>query len=77
MLLDESGTSLAELAADDVSARTMGDASRSACGPAGICTEEYDVRQRQLRGSLPQASVHAGLLETVVRLSPPRSRIWR
>jgi hypothetical protein len=27
------------------------------------------VRQRQLRGNLPQAFVHAGLLESAVRLS--------
>jgi len=27
------------------------------------------VHQRQLRGNLPQAFVHAGLLETAVRLS--------
>ena len=33
-------------------------------------TEEYDVHQRQLRGNLPQAFVHAGLLECAVRLSP-------
>jgi GH15 family glucan-1,4-alpha-glucosidase len=34
-----------------------------------VYTEEYDVRQRQLRGNLPQAFVHAGLLEAAVRLS--------
>ena len=27
------------------------------------------MHQRQLRGNLPQAFVHAGLLETAVRLS--------
>jgi len=27
------------------------------------------VHQRQLRGNLPQAFVHAGMLETAVRLS--------
>ena len=43
--------------------------SRAACGPAGLYTEEYDVHQRQLRGNLPQAFVHAGLLESAVRLS--------
>ncbi len=48
--------------------------SRSACGPAGIYTEEYDVHQRQLRGNLPQAFVHAAVLETSVRLSAPAGR---
>ena len=42
--------------------------TRSACGPAGLFTEEYDVRQRQLRGNLPQAFVHALLLECSVEL---------
>jgi GH15 family glucan-1,4-alpha-glucosidase len=44
--------------------------SRASCGPAALYTEEYDVHQRQLRGNLPQAFVHAGLLECAVRLSP-------
>jgi GH15 family glucan-1,4-alpha-glucosidase len=43
--------------------------SRAACGPAGLYTEEYDVHQRQLRGNLPQAFVHAALLECAARLS--------
>jgi GH15 family glucan-1,4-alpha-glucosidase len=30
--------------------------------------EEFDVQQRQLRGNLPQAFVHAMLLESAVRL---------
>ena len=38
--------------------------SRSALGPPGLFTEEFDVVQRQLRGNLPQAFVHALLLET-------------
>ncbi len=37
--------------------------NRSACGPAGLVAEEFDVRQRQLRGNLPQAFVHGALLE--------------
>lgn len=40
--------------------------SRAACGPPGLCSEEFDVRQRQLRGNLPQAFVHALLLECAV-----------
>ncbi|WP_330284751.1 glycoside hydrolase family 15 protein [Streptomyces sp. NBC_00588] len=42
--------------------------TRAACGPSGLFAEEYDVRQRQLRGNLPQAFVHALLLECAVRL---------
>ncbi len=45
--------------------------NRAACGPPGLLAEEYDVRQRQLRGNLPQAFVHAVLLETAQRLVSP------
>jgi len=37
--------------------------TRGACGPAELYSEEFDVRQRQLRGNLPQAFVHAALVE--------------
>jgi GH15 family glucan-1,4-alpha-glucosidase len=43
--------------------------NRSASGPAALYTEEYDVHQRQLRGNLPQAFVHAAMLECAVTLS--------
>jgi alpha,alpha-trehalase len=43
--------------------------TRAACGPPGLFTEEFDVDQRQLRGNLPQAFVHALLLESAARLS--------
>ncbi len=43
--------------------------NRAACGPAGLLSEEFDVTQRQLRGNLPQAFVHALLLECAGRLS--------
>ena len=43
--------------------------SRTACGPPGLLAEEFDVQQRQLRGNLPQAFVHAVLLETATRLA--------
>lgn len=43
--------------------------TRAACGPPGLLTEEYDVRQRQLRGNLPQAFVHALLLESAQLLA--------
>jgi alpha,alpha-trehalase len=45
-----------------VSARWF-ERTRAACGPPGLLAEEYDVQQRQLRGNLPQAFVHAELLE--------------
>jgi GH15 family glucan-1,4-alpha-glucosidase len=45
--------------------------NRAACGPPGLFSEEYDVQQRQLRGNLPQAFVHAMLLEASVRLAGP------
>jgi GH15 family glucan-1,4-alpha-glucosidase len=41
--------------------------NRAACGPPGLLAEEFDVEQRQLRGNLPQAFVHAGLLEAAAR----------
>lgn len=42
--------------------------NRASCGPPGLLTEEFDVGERQLRGNIPQAFVHALLLETAVRL---------
>jgi GH15 family glucan-1,4-alpha-glucosidase len=44
--------------------------NRAACGPAALLAEEFDVEQRQLRGNLPQAFVHALLLECAARLGP-------
>jgi GH15 family glucan-1,4-alpha-glucosidase len=51
---------------EDVAAARWFERSRAACGPPGLCSEEFDVRQRQLRGNLPQAFVHALLLECAV-----------
>jgi hypothetical protein len=63
-------TSLAtHRAGDRVDAVRWFERARSACGPAGLYGEEYDIHQRQLRGNLPQAFVHALLLECAVRLS--------
>ncbi len=45
--------------------------NRSACGPPGLFTEEFDVVQRQLRGNLPQAFVHALMFEAARRLADP------
>ncbi|MEV7225843.1 glycoside hydrolase family 15 protein [Polymorphospora sp. NPDC051019] len=55
-------------AGDVVDANRWFERSRAACGPPGLYTEEYDVRQRQLRGNLPQGFVHALMLETAVTL---------
>jgi GH15 family glucan-1,4-alpha-glucosidase len=43
--------------------------NRASCGPPGLLTEEFDVGERQLRGNIPQAFVHALLLECAARLS--------
>ncbi|MBO8192486.1 glycoside hydrolase family 15 protein [Streptomyces oryzae] len=43
--------------------------NRAAYGPPALYAEEFDVEQRQLRGNLPQAFVHALLLESAVRLA--------
>lgn len=62
--------------------------NRAACGSPGLLAEEYDVHQRQLRGNLPQAFVHALLLESAHSLALPwsdpaaptdsgRRRSWR
>jgi hypothetical protein len=62
---------LAELhQGDTVAAFRAFERNRSACGPSGLLAEEFDVYQRQLRGNLPQAFVHAMLLEASVRLGP-------
>ncbi len=42
--------------------------ARSACGSPGLLSEEHDVSQRQQRGNLPQAFVHALLLECAATL---------
>jgi GH15 family glucan-1,4-alpha-glucosidase len=47
--------------------------NRAACGSPGLYAEEFDVTERQLRGNLPQAFVHAMLLECAARLASP----WR
>jgi hypothetical protein len=45
--------------------------NRAACGPPGLYAEEYDIAQREMRGNLPQAFVHALMLESAVRLAGP------
>ncbi|NKY86123.1 glycoside hydrolase family 15 protein [Nocardia veterana] len=53
-----------------VTAMRFFERNRAACGTPGLFAEEFDVRQRQLRGNLPQAFVHAILLESALRLRP-------
>ncbi len=53
---------------NDLAALQWFERARTACGPPGLFTEEFDVGQRQLRGNLPQAFVHALLFETAHRL---------
>jgi GH15 family glucan-1,4-alpha-glucosidase len=55
---------------DHVAAARWFERHRAACGPPGLYSEEYDVVQRQLRGNLPQAFVHALLLECSAVLRP-------
>ncbi|MBV9031876.1 MAG: glycoside hydrolase family 15 protein, partial [Pseudonocardiales bacterium] len=56
---------------DPLAARSWFERSRAACGPPGLFSEEYDVTQRQLRGNLPQAFVHALMIEAAIRLGRP------
>jgi GH15 family glucan-1,4-alpha-glucosidase len=56
------------LAGDRVSAVRRLERALAACGPPGLFSEEYDVTERQLRGNLPQAFVHAMALEVTTRL---------
>ena len=53
---------------DGVRAARWFERSRTACGPAGLISEEFDVTQRQMRGNLPQAFAHAALLQCAVTL---------
>ncbi len=56
---------------DALSAARFFERNRAACGPPGLLCEEYDVVQRQLRGNVPQAFVHALLVESSLRLGLP------
>ena len=59
----------AHAAGEKVRAGRLFERNRAACGPPGLLTEEFDIAQRQLRGNLPQAFVHAVMLETAHRLA--------
>jgi GH15 family glucan-1,4-alpha-glucosidase len=51
---------------DHLAAARWFERTRAACGPPALLSEEFDVTQRQLRGNLPQAFVHAVLLECAI-----------
>jgi alpha,alpha-trehalase len=53
----------------ELEARGWYERTRAACGPSLIFSEEFDVRQRYMRGNMPQAFVHALMLETSARLA--------
>jgi GH15 family glucan-1,4-alpha-glucosidase len=55
---------------DHLTAARWFERNRAACGPPGLW-EEFDVTQRQLDGNLPQAFVHALLLECAVEQYSP------
>ncbi|MGH9102216.1 MAG: glycoside hydrolase family 15 protein [Acidimicrobiales bacterium] len=63
-------------AGSPIEARSWFERTRASCGPPGLLTEEFDVAQRQLRGNIPQAFVHALLLESAARLASPPGESW-
>jgi len=66
---------LAALKDGDVLAATRWfERGRAGCGPPGLFAEEFDVVQRQLRGNLPQAFVHALLIEAAFALTSAKER---
>ncbi|AKK26952.1 glycoside hydrolase family 15 protein [Mycobacterium sp. EPa45] len=56
---------------DMVGAARYFERNRAACGPPGLFGEEYDVEQRQIRGNIPQAFVHALLIESSLCVATP------
>jgi alpha,alpha-trehalase len=54
---------------DHLTARAVFERNRATSGSPGLLAEEFDVSQRQLRGNLPQAFVHAVLLECSAKLA--------
>ncbi|MGI8677559.1 MAG: glycoside hydrolase family 15 protein [Jatrophihabitans sp.] len=52
-----------------IEARAWFERTRAATGPPELFSEEYDAHQHQMRGNLPQAFVHALMVETASRLA--------
>ncbi len=55
-----------------VEARAWFERTHAATGPPELYSEEYDARQHQMRGNLPQAFVHALMAEAATRLTTPQ-----
>lgn len=53
----------------DLHARAWYERTRAACGAPQLFSEEFDAREHQLRGNVPQAFVHALMVETSARLA--------
>jgi GH15 family glucan-1,4-alpha-glucosidase len=54
---------------DSLAALGWYERTRAACGPPQLYSEEYDAAQHQMRGNLPQAFVHALMVEASSRLA--------
>jgi alpha,alpha-trehalase len=54
---------------DRLSAESWWERTRASCGPPILYSEEYDTDERQMRGNLPQAFVHALKLEVAATLA--------
>ncbi|BBX26846.1 glycoside hydrolase family 15 protein [Mycolicibacterium alvei] len=52
-----------------IDARAWYERTRAACGPPQLFSEEYDAHQHQMRGNIPQAFVHALMIESSARLA--------
>ncbi len=63
----------AEQQGDSIEAYRYFERNRAGCGTPGLFSEEYDIRQRQLRGNLPQAFVHALMFEASSVLGRPQN----
>jgi alpha,alpha-trehalase len=59
-------------AGDEIEGVRWFERARSSAGSPGLLAEEFDVVQHQLRGNLPQAFVHALLIECAARQRTPR-----
>ncbi len=54
---------------DVLSAQGWFERTKAACGTPQLYSEEYDAAQHQMRGNLPQAFVHALMVEAAARLA--------
>jgi GH15 family glucan-1,4-alpha-glucosidase len=53
---------------DRVEALRWWERMKASCGSPTLYSEEYDITEHQMRGNLPQAFVHAVMLEAAARL---------